>query len=169
MRSDRDRIPFFAFEMTMMKTTFSRIATPVLFGVTLALGACKQGDKPEDALAQDTSLAHDLQLANADTTAQPQLKDIPATVAPAENATTPKPKVAQRQTPSQILTPSRNPRRVATTPRSTPQPVEEAPPTTANGNTVTEGSSGSERAIGTIASGSEIALNSGQRVCTNTY
>ena len=50
-----------------MKSTFSRIAAPVLFGFTLALGACKQGDKPEDALAQDTSLAHDLQLANADT------------------------------------------------------------------------------------------------------
>src|SRR5438105_14136636 len=98
MRSDRDRIPFFVFEMTMMKTTLSRIATPVLFGVTLALGACKQGDKPEDALAQDTSLAHDLQLANADTTAQPQLKDVPATVEPADNATSPKPKVSQRQT-----------------------------------------------------------------------
>jgi len=169
MRSDRDRILFFAFEMTMMKTTFSRIATPVLFGVTLALGACKQGDKPEDALAQDTSLAHDLQLANADTTAQPQLKDVPATVEPAENATSPKPKVSQRQTPSQILTPSRNPRRVATTPRSTPQPVEETPVTTSNGNTVTEGSNGSERSLGTIASGSEISLYSGQRVCTNTY
>ena len=26
-------------------------ATPVLLTVTLALGACKQGDKPEDALA----------------------------------------------------------------------------------------------------------------------
>ena len=64
----------------MTKTTFSRIATPVLFAVTLALGACKQGDKPEDALASDTSLAHDLQLANTDSAAQPQLKDVPATV-----------------------------------------------------------------------------------------
>ena len=60
-----------------MQMKFSRIATPVLLTVTLALGACKQGDKPEDALAQDTSLAHDLQLANADTMAQPQLKDVP--------------------------------------------------------------------------------------------
>ncbi len=152
-----------------MNTTFSRIATPVLFAVTIALGACKQGDRPEDALAQDTSLAHDLQLANADTLAQPQLKDVPATVEPAQNHAAPAPRVSRRQTPAEILTPSRNPRRVATAP-STPQPVEPAPaPVTANGNAVTEGSAGSERALGTIASGSEISLYSGQRVCTNTY
>jgi len=155
----------------MTKTTFSRIATPVLFGFTLALGACKQGDKPEDALASDTSLAHDLQLANADTAAQPQLKDVPATVEPAANPTAPAPRVSQRQTPSEILTPSRNPRRVATTPRSVPQPVEPAPVTTSNGNTVTENATtgSSERAVGMIASGSEISLYSGQRVCTNSY
>jgi len=137
----------------------------------LALGACKQGDKPEDALAQDTTLAHDLQLANADTMAQPQLKDVPVTIAPAPKPAAPAPKVSQRQKPSEILTPSRNPRRVATTRRSTPQPVEAAPVpvTTSNGNTVTEGTTGSEHGIGTIASGSDISLYSGQRVCTNTY
>jgi hypothetical protein len=136
------------------------------------LGACKQGDKPEDALAQDTSLAHDLLLANADTLAQPQLRDVPATIEPAQNPAAPAPRVSQRRTPSEILTPSRNPRRVATTPRSTPQPVETAPaptPVTPNGNAVTESSAGSEGAMGTIASGSEISLYSGQRVCTNTY
>jgi hypothetical protein len=156
-------------ETTIMQRKFSRIVTPVLLTVTLALGACKQGDKPEDALAQDTSLARDLQLANADTMSQPQLKDVPATIEPAQNPTAPTPKVAQRKTPSEILTPSRNPRRVATTPRSTPQPVAEAPVTTSNGNTVTESTTGSERDLGTIASGSEISLYSGQRVCTNTY
>jgi len=156
--------------MTMMKTTFSRIAAPVLFAVTIALGACKQGDKPEDALAQDTSLAHDLSLANADTMAQPELKDVPVTTAPIVNPAAPAPRVTQRQTPSQILTPSRNPRRVATTTHTTPQPVEKAPVTTENGNTVTEAPSAvSTRAMGTIASGSEISLYSGQRVCTNTY
>lgn len=152
----------------MMKTTFSRIATPVLFAATLALGACKQGDKPEDALAQDTSLAHDLSLANADTMAQPQLKDVPIATAPIVNPSEPAPRVKQRQTPSEILTPSRNPRRVVTTPTTT-QPMEKV---TESGNTVTtsEGSSaGSTRATGMIASGSEISLYSGQRVCTNTY
>ena len=151
----------------MMKTTFSRIATPVLFAATIALGACKQGDKPEDALAQDTSLAHDLSLANADTMSQPQLKDVPITTAPIVNPAAPAQRVKQRQTPSEILTPSRNPRRVVTT--STTQPVEKI---TESGNTVTtsEGSSaGSTRGTGMIASGSEISLYSGQRVCTNTY
>ena len=151
----------------MMKTTFSRIATPVLFAATIALGACKQGDKPEDALAQDTSLAHDLSLANADTMSQPQLKDVPITTAPIVNPAAPAQRVKQRQTPSEILTPSRNPRRVVTT--STTQPVEKI---TESGNTVTtsEGTSaGSTRATGMIASGSEISLYSGQRVCTNTY
>jgi hypothetical protein len=153
-----------------MTTTFSRIATPVLLAVTIALAACKQGDRPQDALAQDTSLAHDLQLANADTTAQPQLKDVPVTVEPAQAPTAPAPRVSRRQTPSEILTPSRNPQRVAKTPQSTPQPVEPAPtPVTSNGNAVTENSAGSEAALGTIASGSEISLYSGQRVCTNTY
>ena len=150
----------------MMNTTFSRIATPVLFAVTLALGACKRGDNPEaaNALAQDTSLAHDLSLANADTMAQPQLKDVPVTTAPAVAPSEPAPKVVQRQTTN------RAPRRVVTVTRPKPQPVETGPVTTANGNTVTEGSSsGSTRSIGTIASGSEISLYSGQRVCTNTY
>ena len=93
------------------------------------------------------------------------------TIAPAPKPAAPAPKISQRQKPSEILTPSRNPRRVATTPRSTPQPVEAAPVpvTTSNGNTVTEGTTGSERGIGTIASGSDISLYSGQRVCTNTY
>ncbi|WP_353368902.1 YMGG-like glycine zipper-containing protein [Mycobacterium sp.] len=136
------------------------------------MSACKQGDKPEDALAQDTSLAHDLTLANADTMAQPQLKDVPVTTAPIVSPAAPAPRVVQRQTPSQILTPNKNPRRVVTTTRPTPEPVEKAPVTTENGNTVTEGSSAgttAARSVGTIASGSEISLYSGQRVCTNTY
>jgi hypothetical protein len=152
-----------------MKTTFSRIATPVLLAVTIGLGACKQGDKPEDALAQDTSLAHDLTLANADTMAQPQLKDVPVTTAPTISPSAPAPKATPRRSASEILTPSRNPHRVATTTRPTP-PVEKQPVTTENGNIVTEGSSaGSARAVGSIATGSEISLYSGQRVCTNTY
>jgi YmgG-like glycine-zipper protein len=152
-----------------MQTKLSRTATPVLLIAILALASCKQGDKPEDALAQDTSLARDLQLANADTAAQPQLKDVPVTVVPAETPSARTSKVAQRQKPSEILTPNKNPRRVATTPKSAPQPVETAPATTSNGNTVSQGATGSEHGIGTIATGSEISLYSGQRVCTNTY
>ena len=150
-----------------MQMTLSRFAAPVVLAVTLVLGACKQGDRPEDALAQDTSLARDLQLANADSLSQPELKDVPATIDPAPEAPKATPRTTQRQTPAEILTPSR--RRVATTPRTTPPPPVEQPVTTPNGNTVTEGTTGSERSVGTIASGSEISLFSGQRVCTNTY
>jgi hypothetical protein len=149
----------------MTNNTFTRVATPALLAFTLALGACKQGDRPEDALAQDTSLARDLSLANADTMAQPQLKDVPAVAAPVTAPSQPATKVVER-TP----TTTRNPRRVATTTRTVPEPVEKKPVVTANGNTVTEGSTtGSTRAFGTIATGSEISLYSGQRVCTNTY
>ena len=154
-----------------MHRTSSRIATAVVFAVSLALGACKQGDRPEDALAADTLLARDLALANADTMAQPQLKDLPVTTVPAETPVTAAPRSTRKQTPAEILTPSRTPRRVPTAPATAPEPVETtpAPVTTANGNIVTEGTSGSERAACTIASGSEISLFSGQRVCTNTY
>ena len=154
-----------------MHKTSSRIAKAVLLAASLAVGACKQGDRPEDALAADTMLARDLALANADTMAQPQLKDLPVTTVPAEAPVATAPRQTRRQTPAEILTPSRTPRRVVTTPRTAPEPVETtpAPVVTSNGNTVTEGTAGSERAAGTIASGSEISLFSGQRVCTNTY
>lgn len=141
------------------------------FAVAVGMTACKQGDKPEDALAADTSLAHDIALANADTMSQPELKDVPATTLPVEAPATSAPRNTRKQTPAEILTPSRNARRVAATPRSTPEPATAtpAPVTTSNGNTVTDGNAGSERAAGTIATGSEISLFAGQRVCTNTY
>lgn len=48
----------------------------------MLLAACS-GEKKSDTLGQDTTLNKDLQMANADTTAHPQLKDVPATAAPA--------------------------------------------------------------------------------------
>jgi hypothetical protein len=151
-----------------MTKTFSRVSAAILFGFTLALGACKQGDKPEDALAADTSLARDLALANADSISQPELKDVPVTAVSAEKPAEAAPRATKRQTPAEILTPSKTTRRVPPPPRTAPAETP-TPVTTANGNTVTEGSSGSERGVGTIASGSEISLFAGQRVCTNTY
>ncbi len=154
-----------------MHSSFFRIATPAFLTLVLTLGACKRGDSPEDALAQDTSLARDLALANADTSAQPQLKDVPVETEPDVERAAPAPRVSPRQTPSEILTPRRADRPVAVVPRQTPPPVEStpAPVVTASGNTVTEGAKGSEGTVGTIAGGSEISLYSGQRVCTNTY
>jgi hypothetical protein len=62
----------------IMRNQLSRLGTPVLFAVVLLLGACKRGDSPEDVLAKDSTLVRDIALANADTAAQPELKDIPA-------------------------------------------------------------------------------------------
>ncbi|HEU4878927.1 MAG TPA: hypothetical protein VFT21_05720, partial [Gemmatimonadaceae bacterium] len=124
------------------------------------VGACTD-KKSDDTLAQDTSLNRDLQMANQDTTAQPALQDVPATGTPTTTATAPAPRAPARTTPSRTVT--RPP--VKTTPR----PTTPTPTTTASGNTVTKGSSGSERAMGTIAAGSEINLTSNSRVCTNTH
>jgi hypothetical protein len=119
----------------------------------LAIGAC--GEKKSDSLAQDTTLNRDIELANRDSAAQPQLTDVPATAAP-----TPAPAAAA-------------PRPATTAPRTTPRPATKPTPTptrstTASGNTVTRTPGATESALGTIAAGSSIALTSNSRVCTNT-
>jgi hypothetical protein len=131
-----------------------------LFSVATIAVACsdKQND---DVLAQDTSLTRDLALANQDTASKPELRDVPVTSEPAPVESEPAPA----------------PRRVAATtvkkpaPRkTTPAPAPEPPPVrvTESGNTEKVTERGSERALGVISSGSEIALSSGQRICTNT-
>ena len=119
--------------------------------VLLALAAC--GGK-KDSLAQDSTLASDMQLANKDSTAQPALTDVPAA------ATTPTPAPAATKPVTRTPTPSRS-----TPSRSTSSSNSS---TTASGNTVTKNSGGRETALGTIAAGSTIALTSDSRVCTNT-
>lgn len=143
-----------------MSKYISRVAAPLALSLALIVGACTD-KKSDDTLAQDTSLNRDLQMANQDTTAQPALQDVPATGTPTTTATAPAPRAPARATPSRTVT--RPP--VKTTPR----PTTPTPTTTASGNTVTKGSSGSERAMGTIAAGSEINLTSNSRVCTNTH
>ncbi|HEY7897078.1 MAG TPA: hypothetical protein VIC03_01570 [Gemmatimonadaceae bacterium] len=112
----------------------------------LALGAC--GGSKNDSLAQDTTLASDIQLANKDSAAQPQLTDVPATTTPAPAAAARKPVTRTPSTPSRPTTPAKT--------------------TTASGNTVTRNTGAKETALGTIAAGSTIALTSDSRVCTNT-
>ncbi len=135
----------------------------------LALGACR-GEKKSgsDVLAQDSSLARDIQLANHDTTAQPQLKDVPVTPPPAP----PRPAVVERR----HVEPPPPRHRVAVAPPTPapapPPPVAPPPPTTtASGNTIDKGPAASghvEGAVGVVAAGTSIAMNAGQRVCTNT-
>jgi len=117
------------------------------------LSACVD-KKKDDTLAQDTTLNRDLQMANADTGAQPALKDVPAGTAVAPAPVTAAPRTSA---PGRTV--------VRTPTRRTPAP---AAPTTSSGNTVTRTSGGSERAVGMIAAGSTLNLASNSRVCTNT-
>jgi hypothetical protein len=147
-----------------MSQYIRRITAPAALGLALLLGACSEKPAADDALATDTSLSRDLALAGADSLAQPSLTDTFTT----PSATAPEP------APPRATAPVTRPR--ATTPRpATPAPKPAAPTTrepttTASGNTVREGSgAGSEsRTMGTIASGTRIALTSNQKVCTNT-
>jgi hypothetical protein len=130
--------------------TITRWLTPLALASALVMGACKKSDSAQ--LAQDsTAYARDLQMANHDSAAQPQLNDAPA-AAPAAAAAAP----ASDK-------PRREPARSAGT-RATPA----GPTTTASGNTVVRGTKGSEAAVGTVASGTSIDMTSTERVCTNT-
>jgi hypothetical protein len=141
-----------------------RLRAPLALCVALAAAACTVKDNKSDTtLAADSALNRDLQLANQDTTLQPQLRDVPATpAASAPAASTPSSTPASRPSSSgRSTTPSR------TTTKPAPTTT-----TTASGNTVTRnptGSSSGGGAVGTIASGTSLSLRSNARVCTNTY
>lgn len=144
----------------------------ILAATLLALAACSKSDNSgQDALAQDSSLTRDLQLANADTTAQPQLKDVPTTPPPAP----PKAAVVEKQRVA-VTSPPRKRTSVPTPKQSetiapATAPVTTPVTTTPSGNTVvTAPSTGasSEGSVGVVAAGTNLALNAGQRICTNT-
>lgn len=139
-----------------MARTIARWTAPLALALAVGLSACS--DKKEDTLAQDTSLSRDLQMANADTSVQPALQDVPAgTTAPAAAAPQPAPRATA---PARKTTA----RAVVRTPAPAPTTS-----TTSSGNTVTRTpGGGSERAVGTIAAGSTLNLASNSRVCTNT-
>jgi len=130
----------------------------------------------EDVLAQDTTLTRDLALANQDTSSLPQLKDVPATARPSavdadqETPVAPappvvRPRVESPARASRTAVPA--PRRPVAT-RSEAAPAVATPVVTESGNTVTVGARGSERSLGVVSVGSELPLESGQRICTNT-
>jgi hypothetical protein len=122
----------------MFKFT-GRIVVPVVAAAVLA--ACG-GDKgnADSALAADTSMARDLQLAQTDTAAQPTLTDVPASgAAKSTSGTTTK-------------------RPAATSTKTTTTK-------TASGNTKTTGSTGR---TGTIAAGTALSVRANSELCTNT-
>ena len=144
-----------------MNTKLRAYIALLAVGALTALSACKDTKKGDDPLAQDTSLTNDLALANKDTASQPQLTDVPVSSAPAPVAAEPAP--APARTIVRTI-----PRRVVKTPvkaAPAPQPTERVTP---SGNTEHVTAAGSEKPLGVISAGSEIALSSGQRICTNT-
>lgn len=150
-----------------MNEYIRRITTPLTLSLALVAGACAKSDNPQ--LATDTSaLNRDIQLANRTDSTAPALNDVPAPAPAPAPVSTPTPRApapAPRRTTSST-TPAPRPTTTTTTPR---------PTTTASGNTVTNNSTGGNAssvgggAVGTIPSGTTIALNSNDRVCTNTY
>jgi len=140
-----------------MSKYIRRFGTPLALTIALVSAACNTGgDDADTALASDSALNRDLQLAQGDSAAQPQLTDVPAE-APAPAPSTP--------TTSRPRTPSR-----PTTRPSTPAPTPKAPEPvrTPSGNTVTTGEKSSGGAVGMIASGTSLTLASSDKVCTNT-
>jgi len=141
-----------------------RLRAPLALCAALAAAACTVKDNKSDTtLAADSALNRDLQLANQDTSLQPQLRDVPNTPA----TTTP---AAPAPTSSSASRPSSSGR--TTTPTRTTTRPAPTTTTTASGNTVTRnpaGSSSGGGAVGTIASGTSLSLRSNARVCTNTY
>src|SRR3989442_13125218 len=142
-------------ETRVMSGKVGRLLTAAAMALAIASSACTE-KKNQDTLAQDTSLNRDLQMANADTAAQPALKDVPAgTVAPAPVAPA---TTTRRPTRTVVRTPTR--------PAPAPAPRES---TTLSGNTVTRTpGAGAERAFGTVSAGSTLNLASNSRVCTNS-
>lgn len=135
----------------------SRVLAPLALSVALVAGGCNKDNGKNGTLAQDSTLTRDLQMANADTAAQPQLKDVP----PAESAA-----AAAPAAPAPRPTPARTKPRTRAPSPSTPAPA--APTTTPSGNSVSTSSSGTEAALGTVPAGTSISLTSNDRVCTNT-
>jgi hypothetical protein len=148
-----------------MTNYIRRFRAPLALCVALAAAACTvKENKSDSTLAADSALNRDLQLANQDTSLQPQLRDVPATPAqPAPAASTPSSTPASRPTTSRPTTTTSRPTTTKPAPTTT---------TTASGNTVTRnpaGTSSGGGAVGTIASGTSLNLRSNARVCTNTY
>jgi hypothetical protein len=138
-----------------------RLLAPLALTAALAMGACKKSDSAQ--LAQDsTAYARDLQMANHDSAAQPQLNDAAPAAPSSDAASSSSAPASQRSTPAHTHSSAR--------PSGTPAAAS-APPavtTTASGNTVTRGATGSEAAVGTVATGTAMNLTSTERVCTNT-
>ena len=141
-----------------------RLATPLVLTLALGAAACAKKDASNDsALATDTALNRDLQMANRDSAAQPALKDVPANTNANTTTTTRTTTSSSRPTTS-----STSSGRTTTTHTTTPTTTK-----TTSGNTVTRNSGGNAAStgggsVGSIAAGTEMSLAAGTKICTNT-
>ena len=135
-----------------------RAATPLVFAALLLVGACKGNEGRNDsALASDSTLNRDLQLANkGDSAQQPQLQDVPATPAGTSSPTTTKPKTSTKSNSSGTKT-------TPTTTHTKSGNVVTTNPSAGNNPSASGGGK-----VGTVAAGTQLVLNNSSRVCTNT-
>ena len=156
-----------------MSKYISHRGAPLALVAVFLLGACRsEPKKGPDSLGADTTLSRDLSLAGRDSTAQPQLKDVPANqpAAPVE-----KPADTKTVSKSRPRTQTAE-SRPATKRPSTPAVREPAPAPkpvqTPSGNTVTTNPSGGANAgggaVGTVAAGTTLRLTANSKICTNT-
>lgn len=142
----------------MLKYT-RHLGAPFVFASVILLGACSSDAKkgPDSlALGADSTLNRDLALAGRDTTAQPQLKDVPPGTAAPKSPSRPAPRAPAR--PPAATTPRPNPKTPTTT-------------TTSSGNTVTTtpaGGASGGGAVGMIPAGSTLNAHAASKICTNT-
>jgi hypothetical protein len=143
--------------------------------LVMSAAACSKDKQTADnALGQDSALTRDLELANKDTTAQPQLRDVPSketNVAQSDRSETEKPRLEPKR-PN--ITPRVAPKPVAKTPPPpTPPTVIEKPQEQQAAAKTENANAGAGAApkgpmFGSVESGATIAMASGQRMCTNT-
>lgn len=119
-----------------MRTLANRLLATMLLGAVLT--ACGGGGEESAAMTADSTDARDLTRAGVDSTAQPQLKDVPLTPATTPPTSQPRPKA-----PPAVATPPA---------KADPDPVPTAPAPTS----------------GVLAAGTTFTLASTSKVCTNT-
>ena len=127
-----------------------------------AVVACSNGDNDRDdsALATDTAaLNRDINLAGADTAAQPALTDVPAAGAGTTPSTS-----ASRPAASRPTTSGSRP----STTTSRPSTSASRPTTSSGGASSGSASSGTSESGRTINAGYTVNARSNQKVCTNT-
>jgi hypothetical protein len=141
--------------MQYIRTTRAPFALLALSAVI----ACSRGDdnRADSALATDTALNRDINLAGTDTAAQPQLTDVPAAAAPTPSAT--------RPATSRPTTSSSRP----STTTSRPSTSSSRPSTSGSGSSSSGSSASGSGSSGsaTINAGYTVNARSNQKVCTN--